>query len=202
MESIKVESKEMSNKHIEQFYKLVLLENPDYFKYENPNSNLFVNEDNLTKSTSQTLYAQGYDLKNILNKFSLTFGFPRAGLMQGVAYYTELCEYIKYVEIPKGYSIAIPSPKPPIMIKSANTKSIYDSNMGYIPNTSSFNIGYTIKYISTYGNKDKYAFITHVEEISKNLQNNQKLNPIVYNPDDVTNPTAFKFAYQVGNYSW
>lgn len=203
IESIYIASENDSKKHIEQIYQSILKKNPDFFNFENSNSDLFIKseENKVTKNSNQTYIVQGYDKKQVLKKYSLSYSFPRQGLTQGVPYYTELCEYVKYVEIPKGYSIAIPSPKPPIMIMSV-PKSSYNPNMGYIPDTFNFREGYLCKYISTSGSKDKYAFITHVEEITKNLQNNRALNPIVYNPNGVTNPSTFEFTYQIVNLSW
>lgn len=204
LKSIYTNSADEYYKHIKQSLQLIFDENPKSFEFVNSNSELFiVNEnDNRIKSSSQTLYAFGFDKKAVLDKYKLTFGFPyHPRLLQGVPYYTELCQYTKYVEIPKGYSIAIPPPNQPNFM-SVKTKSIYNPNMGYIPDNFFGQTGYSIIYISSSGDKDKYAFITNVEIISKNLKNKKVLNPVVYCPEGVTNPETFEFAYQIVNSEW
>lgn len=195
-------SENVRNAHIEEFYLIALAKDSNAYNIDSSNSQLFVDH-SLTRSSSQTLYAYGFDKKVILNKYKLTFGFPCSGLTQGVPYYAELQQYMKYVEIPKGYSIAIPAANPPLLLKSVGERNmLYGLNMGYVPGSSNFQTGYSVKYISTSGNKDKYAFITDVEVISKNLKTNKNLNPIVYNPECITNPGNFEYAYQIVNIPW
>lgn len=199
VQSIKIFSENDLRTHIEQIHADLKKQNPQNFIFENPHSELFVSStNNSLKSTNQTYIVSGYDKRSILKKYNLTFGFPYdSRIIAGVPYYTEFCEYIKYIEVPKGYSIVIPSSNPPLLTRGLLPTTL---NMGYIPDT--FITGYTIRYISTIGSKEKYALVTQVEEIIRNTANNQTLSPFVFNPYDVVNPSTFQFKYQLQDLSW
>lgn len=138
----------------------------------------------------------GYDKRKILKKYNLSIGFPfDIRVLQGVPYYTELCEYIKYIDVPVGYSVLLPPINTPMF-----RGLLSPLNMGYIPD--SFTVGFSVRYVSRAGNKERYALFTQVEEIIKNTKNNQRLSPPVYNPSDVVNPSTFQFRYQLSNSVW
>lgn len=197
IQTIKISTESDWIKNIEQINAELKKKNPQNFVFENTHSDLFSsNLNNSLKSSAQIYTVSGYDKRNILKKYNLTFGFPfDSRITMGVPYYTEFCEYIKYIEVAKGYSVVIPPANPPLL-----KSSLISLNMGYVPDT--FIIGYAVKYISTTGYTEKYALITQVEEISKNTKSNQTLSPPVYNPYDVLNPSTFQFKYQLQDLSW
>lgn len=197
IQTIKIFSENDLKNNIEQINTDLKKQDPQSFIFENSHSDLFSSEtNNSLKSTNQTYVVSGYDKRNILKKYNLTFGFPYdSRITVGVTYYTEFCEYIKYIEVTKGYSVVIPPANPPLL-----KSSLISLNMGYIPDT--FITGYAVKYISTIGSTEKYALVTQVEEIIRNTKNNQTLSPPVYSPYDVVNPSTFQFKYQLQDLSW
>lgn len=135
---------------------------------------------------------RGYDKRVVLKKYLLTFGFPYDSRLEtNVHYYTELCQYVKYIDVPKGYSVIIPGGNSSIL------RLLPTLNMGYIPNSQLQ--GYALQTVSS--TQNKFALVTNVEEIIKNNKTNKKLSPIFYIPQDLQ-PSKFEFKYQIVSLSW
>lgn len=164
----------------------------------NSNSELWINETNLTKANkSGTISVSGYDKKTIIRdknaKYRFPYGYLDKRMDTGTTYIGQYCRYRKLIEIPKGYTLILPPPE--IMSKYPNMGSIP-------PPPNNTQIGYGSEFYRTIDNKDQYYLITDVVEISYDLTGRLMFNPPVYIPYNFKESKSMVFKYQYDNIEW
>ncbi|MBK5215874.1 MAG: hypothetical protein JJE53_03675 [Candidatus Pacebacteria bacterium] len=171
--------------------------NPEAYIFENPNSELWINEDdgNLKSATTASLSVEGYDVKEYLSAYSTLFpsGLSCDSRIQtGIVYLVKKYRYKKSIQIPKGATLILP---PESYMQGM-------SPMGYLPGTS--NYGYSSLLISSGNVYDTYYLMTEGSEIVYNIYGQQlfPLNNPVYIPCKVQTPHEVIFKYQYSIIEW
>lgn len=157
-----------------------------------------------TKQTSENMYqakavniraidtrsvkiAYGYDERKVLERGVSVYGYSNhPNVEETIPMKYEICEYIKYIEIPSGYAMAIP---PPVDFQNLGYSNTYEPSF----------FAYTPIYISSNSGKDKYALLTYTWEFLRYAKTNKPLNQILYRPEgryEKINPETFTFKYQ------
>lgn len=159
------------------------------------NSHSLENTSITTKALSQSITVNGYDGRKVLQESRYRFGewlYP--SLNASHVYLGQLCEYTKYIEIPKGKTLVIPS-LGGSFVKSSLEGSPYNIGYNSSNNPDLAEQGYVSRYISTSNNKDKYALYTYTVDIVKDLSTKKNLSKVEYMPMGI-NPKTFVFRYQ------
>lgn len=181
------------------------INNPDLYTFDNPNSDLWIDETaNTTRSAGVTYKVYGYDEVRYVNDWKFKFAegsVPKDSRVYGytnMIFIGNIRLYVKFVRIPKGATFVLP---PQSVMESLPA-------MGRLPIGTATNkaitTGYTHKQYSSTSTEDIYELVTEAVTVQYNVEGKQIFyNPPYYMPlKAIPGPSNFEFKYQYIFTSW
>lgn len=183
----------------------LLSANPELYTFDNPNSDLWINElGNKTRAAGETYKVFGYDEVRYVNDWVFKFSdgsVPKDSRVYDYRYMIfvgNIRLYVKYVRIPKGYTLVIPPQSVMESLACTGRLPIGTSLTKPVVN------GYSHKYYSSTSTEDIYELVTEAVTVQYNSEGKQIFyNPPYYMPLKAINgPSNFEFRYQYINANW